>query len=123
MSLALYLDDCAFSHELRRLLLKAGHDIETPADVHPPLTGEDDAAHFAHAKAVGRAILTLNPGDFKELHNQDPDHPGILAVYQDNDPTKDMNYRQIVQAISNLGSTGVSIVGGFWSLNAYCWQE
>jgi len=121
LSLALYLDDCAFSHELRRLLLRAGHDVETPADVHPPLTGEDDATHFAHAKAVGCAILTLNPRDFKELHDQDPDHPGILAVYQDNDPVKDMNYRQIVQAISNLESTSVSIAGGFWSLNVYRW--
>ena len=119
MSLALYLDDCAFSHELRRLLLKTGHDVETPADVHPPLTGEDDAAHFAHAKAVGRAILTLNPRDFKELHNQDPDHPGILVVYQDNDPSKDTDYRRIVQAIANLESTGVPIARGFWSLNAY----
>ena len=121
MSLALYLDDCAFSHELRRLLLKARHDVETPADVHPSLTGEDDAAHFAHAKAAGRAILTLNPRDFKELHDQDPDHSGILAVYQDNDPAKDMGYHEIGQAISNLGSTGVSIVGGFWSLDAYRW--
>jgi len=103
------------------LLLRAGHDVETPADVHPPLTGEDDAAHFAHAKAVGRAILTLNPRDFKELHNQDTDHPGILSVYQDNDPSKDMSHRQIVQAIASLESTGVSIVGGFWSLNAYRW--
>lgn len=121
MSLALYLDDCAFSHELRRLLLKAGHDIEVPADAHPPLTGEDDAVHFAHAKAAGRAILTLNPIDFRKLHDRNPNHHGILTVYQDNDPTKDMSYRQIVQAISNLESTGVTIDGGFWSLNAYRW--
>lgn len=121
MSLALYLDDCAFSHELKRLLLEAGHDVQVPADVHPPLTGENDAVHFAHAKAVGRAILTLNPRDFKELHDQDPDHSGILAVYQDNDPAKDMSYRQIVRAIANLESTGVTIAGGFWSLNAYRW--
>jgi hypothetical protein len=121
LSLALYLDDCAFSHTLKRLLLEAGHNVEVPADVHPPLTGEDDAVHFAHAKASGRAILTLNPRDFKELHDQDPDHLGILAVYQDNDPTKDMSYCQIIQAISNLEDSGVTIAGGFWSLNAYRW--
>jgi len=121
LSLALYLDDCAFSHELRKLLIQAGHDVKVPADVHPPLTGENDAIHFAYAKAVGRAILTLNPRDFKELHDQDPDHSGILAVYQDNDPAKDMSYRQIVQAIVNLESTGVTIARGFWILNAYRW--
>ena len=121
MSLALYLDDCAFSHELKRLLLEAGHDVEVPADAHPPLTGEDDSIHFAHAKAASRAILTLNPRDFKELHDQDPDHSGILTVYQENDPLKDMSYRQIVQAVANLESTGVTIARGFWILNAYRW--
>ena len=121
MSLTLYLDDCAFSHKLKRLLLEAGHDVEVPADAHPLLTGADDADHLVHAQAAGRAILTLNPRDFRELHDQDSDHAGIIAVYQDNDPTRDMNYRQIVQAIANLESTGVVIAGGFWSLNAYRW--
>lgn len=121
MSLTLYLDDCAFSYELRRLLVEAGHDVEVPADVHPALTGEDDVVHFAHAKATSRVILTMNPRDFKELHDQLPGHPGILAIYQDNDPTKDMSYRDIVKAISNLENTGVTIVGEFWALNAYRW--
>jgi len=121
LSLALYLDDCAFSHELRRLLIEAGHDVEVPADAHPPLTSADDVVHFAHAKAAERAILTFNPRDFKELHDHDPDHFGILVMYQDNDPTRDMSYRQIVQAIANLESTGVTIARGFWSLNRYRW--
>jgi len=34
-----------------------------------------------------------------------------------------MGYRQIVQAISNLESSGVNVAGGFWSLNAYSWQQ
>jgi hypothetical protein len=122
LSLALYLDDCAFSHELRRLLVEAGHTVETPADVNPPLTGEDDPIHFAHARATGQIILTLNARDFKEMHDQDSDHPGILVVYQDNDPARDMSYREIVQAIANLEKTGVTIAGGFWPLNLYRWQ-
>jgi hypothetical protein len=65
--------------------------------------------------------LTKNPQDFRGLHQKFPGHAGILAVYQDNDLTKDMNYADIVQAISNLQSTGVTIAGGFWSLNAYQW--
>jgi hypothetical protein len=121
LSFALYLDDCAFSRERRRLLLEAGHDVQIPADLEPPLTGADDPIHFVYAKAAGRIILTLNPRDFMELHNQDPDHPGILAVYQDNNPAKDMSSAQIVQAISNLEGTGVALAGGFWSLNAYRW--
>ncbi len=121
MSLSIYLDDCAFSRKLRQLLVEAGHDVEVPADVFPPLTGANDPIHFAHAKAAGRVIITLNARDFKEIHNHDPDHSGILIVYQDNDPSKDMSYDEIVQAIANLENTGVVIPGGFWSLNAYRW--
>ena len=121
MSLALYLDDCAFSHRLRQLLRQAGHDVQVPADVNPPLTGADDSVHFAHAKATGRVILTLNPRDFKALHDQDPNHPGILAVYQDNDPTKDMSFHDIVRAIANLENNVPTVARGFWSLNAYRW--
>ena len=121
MSLRLYLDDCAFSHKLRRLLIQAGHDVQVPADVRPPLTGEDDVIHFAHAQATGRVILTMNAKDFKELHDETSNHPGVLAVYQDNNPAKDMNYHEIVHAISNLENSGVTIAGGFWVLNAYRW--
>jgi hypothetical protein len=121
LSLSLYLDDCAFSHELKRLLIEAGHDVETPADVHPPLTGEDDSVHFTHARATGRIIITLNARDFKEIHDKVPDHPGILVVYQDNNPAKDTSCREIVQAIANLEGSSVTITGGFWPLNVYRW--
>lgn len=121
MSLSLYLDDCAFSHELKRLLTKAGHDVQVPADVSPPLTGADDPVHFAHAKTTGRVILILNARDFKEMHNHDSEHPGILVVYQDNDPSRDMSYSEIVQAVANLESTSVVIARGFWPLNVYRW--
>ncbi len=121
MSLSLYLDDCAFSHKLKQLLAEAGHDVQVPADVFPPLTGAEDPVHFAHARASGRAIITLNARDFKEIHDHNLDHFGILIVYQDNDPTRDMSYSEIVQAIANLENTGVAIAGGFWSLNAYRW--
>ena len=121
MSLTIYLDDCAFSHRLRQLLIEAGHDVQIPADVTPPLTGAADEVHFAHVQAAGRAILTMNPKDFFHLHQQFPNHPGILAVYQDNDPTRDMRYADIVRAIGNLENSGVPIGGGFWVLNAYQW--
>jgi hypothetical protein len=122
LSLKLYLDDCAYSRRLCQLLREAGHDVQTPADVLPPLIGADDAAHFAHAQTVGRAILTLNPRDFKALHDQDAAHAGALAIYQDNDPTRDMRYADIVRAIANLERSVPQIAGGFWILNAYRWS-
>ena len=121
MSLRLYLDDCIFSHTLRRLLQAAGHDVQIPADVTPPLVGADDADHFAHARRSGRVILTKNPLDFKHLHERFPEHPGILAAYQDNNPTKDMGAADIVRAVGNLESTGATMAGRFLVLNAYRW--
>jgi hypothetical protein len=121
LSLAIYLDDCAFSYRLRTLLLEAGYQVQIPAEVKPPLTGVTDDRHFAHARATNQVILTLNPGDFLLLHQQQSDHPGIFAVYQDNNPLKDMSYQAIVRAIANLQQTGATIAGGFWVLNAYRW--
>lgn len=80
MSLVLYLDDCAYSRELRRLLSAAGYDTMVPAEVDPPLTGEDDEVHFQFARETGYALLTFNAHDFLRLHEATPDHAGIMVV-------------------------------------------
>jgi predicted nuclease of predicted toxin-antitoxin system len=121
LSLRIYLDDCAFSHRLRQRLQAAGHEVQTPGEADPSLTGAADERHFAHARATGLVILTYNPADFLRLHHLTPDHPGILAVYQDNDPSKDMTYADITQAIANLEETTPTVARGFWILNAYQW--
>ena len=121
MSLKVYLDDCIASRELARSLHAAGHDVQIPADVTPSLAGGPDEEHLSHARAVGRVLLTFNAKDFRKLHQNRPDHPGILVVYRDNNLRKDMLHSEIVRAIANLESTGVTLAGGFWSLNAYCW--
>jgi len=40
--------------------------------------------------------------DFKELHDLDPRHAGILAVYPDNDASRDMSNADIGRGIRNL---------------------
>ena len=117
----MYLDDCAFSYRLRQLLIEAGHEVQIPADVEPSLRGARDETHFQHVLETNQIILTLNPDDFYELHRKHPEHAGVFAVYRDNDPTRDMTYRDIVRAIDNIQQLGVSIKGEFWSLNAYQW--
>lgn len=121
MGLRLYLDECIDSRRLKQMLMAAGHDVQSPGDVIPPLMGADDSTHLAYAKSDRRVFLTFNALDFKFLHDQDPDHPGILVVHQDNHPSKDMTYADIVAALANLEGTGVEIACGFWVLNAYQW--
>ncbi|MCB0062299.1 MAG: DUF5615 family PIN-like protein [Caldilineaceae bacterium] len=121
MSLKIYLDDCAYSYRLRQLLLEAGYQVQIPVEAEPSLVGAKNAVHFAYAQRTQQLLLTYNPSDFEQLHWADKDHAGILAVYQDNDITRDMSYQDIVRAIQNLVSINIPLTGGFWVLNAYQW--
>jgi hypothetical protein len=121
VALKLYLDDCSNSDLLANFLRQAGHEVVRPTDDEVELTGEDDDVHFAFAAAHGLTLITKNPADFKALHDLDPHHAGILAVYQDNDPSRDMSNAEIVKAIRNLEEAaqqgGLPIPGEFHTLN------
>lgn len=121
MTLKLYLDDCSNSDLLADLLRQAGHEVVRPTDEAAGLTGEEDDVHFAFAAAHGLTLITKNPADFKALHDLDPRHSGIFAVYQDNDPSRDMSNADIVKAIRNLEEAvqqgGPPISGEFHILN------
>ncbi len=121
MALNLYLDDCSNSEFLSDLLRQAGHRVVRPTDDGVGLAGEDDPVHFGFAAAHGLTIITKNPADFQALHDLDQRHAGILAVYQDNDPSRDMSNADIVRAIRNLEEAapqgGPPIHGEFHTLN------
>jgi hypothetical protein len=117
LSLRIYLDDCAYSKPLVRLLRATGHDVMTPIEA--GTTGFPDAAHLQRAAAESRTIVTMDADDFAALHHSDPNHSGILGVCQDNDPTKDMSFAEIARAIENIEKAGVPIVGAYWILNAW----
>ena len=108
MALKLYLDDCSNSSQLADRLRQAGHDLTRPTDV--GMDGADDAVHFAYAISQGAAIITKNSADFQTLHSDNPAHFGIFAVYQDNDPNRDMSDAEIVKAIGNVEAA--SLAGG-----------
>jgi hypothetical protein len=121
VALNLYLDDCSNSDLLADLLRQAGHHVVRPTDPAVNLEGEDDSIHFAFATANGLTIITKNPGDFQALHELDQRHSGILAVYQDNDPERDMSNAEIVKAIRNLEEAvhqgGLAVHGQFHILD------
>jgi hypothetical protein len=96
--LNLYLG--ANSDLLATLLRQASHQVTRPADC--GLQGADDEDHFAYAVLNNLAIITKNPSDFKGLHDSDPIHGGIFAIYQDNDPARDMSDAEIVKSLANV---------------------
>jgi hypothetical protein len=102
VALNLYLDDCANSDLLADLLRQSGHRVVRPTDAGVSLQGQDDDVHFTFARDHGLTIITKNPADFLELHQSGFVHHGVLAIYQDNDPMRDMSDAEIVRAIANL---------------------
>jgi hypothetical protein len=79
--------------------------------------GTPDPEVFDLAQLLERALLTHNAEDFHALHRKRPGHQGIIAVYRDADPRKNMNHTQIAAAIRRLETLRVTIAGDFHVLN------
>ena len=114
LSLRLYLDDCVDSKRLYTVLSEQGHNVARPRDA--DLAGARDTDHFSYAREQGLILITSNPRDFEPLHEQQPQHSGIFAIYQDNN-ARDMRPEDIAQAVQNIVDAGVPVSGQFIVLN------
>ena len=117
----LYLDDNAADRRLVALLRKDGHVVTIPGDVGQ--AGATDPRHLLHAIRIDCSILTNDYADFTDLHDliigSGGGHPGVLLVYSENDPTRDMTQRGIAVAIKNLESSGVPLANELHVLNQW----
>ena len=80
------------------MLRNSGHDVKTVNEV--GLSGETDELVLEYARVEKRILLTHNCDDFEALHEENPNHPGIVAIYNNDDHTKDMSNKNIVKAIT-----------------------
>lgn len=117
--LSLYLDDCAYSKRLRRMLIEAGHQVTTPFDA--DIAGANDRMHFDHACRNELVIVTKDANDFESLHRQNKNHFGIFAICEEADRSKNMSYDDTIRAINNLASTELPLEGQFYVLNHWRW--
>lgn len=115
----LYLDDDTVRASLVARLRRAHHQVILPKDI--GLSGASDARHLIHCIRNSLTILTRNRDDFMELHEliraAVGQHAGILVICQDNDPTRDMTDRGIVNAIAKLEASGIPMANEFHVLN------
>jgi predicted nuclease of predicted toxin-antitoxin system len=81
------------------------------------LSGQSDDVVLNYAKDNQRILLTLNCSDFEELHRSGSTHVGILAIYRDNNPSKNMSFKAIVRAIANLEAAKLNLSNQFIALN------
>ena len=114
----IYLDDCADDDDLIAWLSGEGHVVCTPRS--EGTLGARDEHHLQYATDHGLVWLTLNPADFRELHDQwqaeGRPHSGTLLVYQDNIKGKDMGPPDIARSLQNLIASGLPIAGEIHTL-------
>ncbi len=111
------LDEDSQAKYLVNLLQSAGHDVVTVKAIN--LTNRPDSVVLDFARQDERILLTRNCNDFQELHQLNSVHSGILAVYQDADPAKNMSYQEIVKAIANLETAEYILQSQFVVLNQW----
>ncbi|TAG95275.1 MAG: hypothetical protein EAZ09_08700 [Oscillatoriales cyanobacterium] len=87
------LDEDSQAKYLVNLLQAAGHDVATVNTL--DLMNRPDSVVLQAARENERVVLTRNCDDFQELHQANPEHSGILAVYQDSEASKNMSYQGI----------------------------
>ncbi|MEH2072435.1 MAG: DUF5615 family PIN-like protein [Nostoc sp.] len=104
------------NQKVTNLLRTAGHDVITINEI--GLGSCPDLTVFNYARQQGLVVLTRNCDDFEQLHQAEPVHPGILAVYINSDSSKNMSYRSIA-AISNLEVMSYVLKNQFVILNQW----
>jgi hypothetical protein len=92
----LLIDEGIASDELMARLKKAGHDVER---VEKSLL--DDTV-WRHAQDARLTLVTANPDDFVALASATPRHHGLLLVYGERDPLKQMRAADIASAIGHV---------------------
>lgn len=115
MSLNLLLDEDSQAKYLVQLLQAENHSVLTVNNA--GMSGQPDHKILTFASQKNRILLTRNCHDFLRLHENNENHCGILAVYQDAESSKNMSYQAIVKAIANLESAEFSFTKQFVVLN------
>jgi len=111
------LDEDSQAKYLVNLLRAAGHDVVTVKEA--GLGSCPDKFILDYARQELRVLLTRNCEDFNELHLANSVHPGILAIYQDSDSSRNMNYQAVVKAVSNLEAANYELGNQFVILNQW----
>jgi len=117
----IYLDDDLDSNRLIGLLKSEGHAEVSPREV--GMRGATDLKHLQYASRNGLVLLTANVSDFLALHREwikaKLAHSGILVVYRENNPVKDLTVGQISKAVTEIERADLPLLGALYNLNSW----
>lgn len=115
----LYLDDNIIDRRVVAQLQRMGHTVRLPMDAGQ--SGAFDAKHLTSAIQQRDVLLTQNAQDFLDLHDlilaAGGRHSGLLLLYTEIDPTRDMTPRSIAVAITRLESADVPLENQVYIVN------
>lgn len=109
------VDEDSQARSQLNILRGDGHDVVAVGEL--DRNGTSDPEIFELAQLLERVLLTHNTEDFHELHRDRPGHRGIMAIFRDADPRKNLNHVQVAAAVRRLESSGVTLAGEFHVLN------
>lgn len=110
----LLVDEDTASAESMARLTKAGHHVETTEK------GTLDGVVWQHAQVAALIVLTGNPDDFIALAARTPGHHGLLVMYGEHDPIKQMRAVDIADAIAHVNEVyGETLRGARLTLNEW----
>jgi predicted nuclease of predicted toxin-antitoxin system len=113
--LRILVDEDSQARAQLNILRGDGHGVVAVGEL--GRNGTTDPEVFDLAQSLERALLTHNTEDFHEGYRGRSSHRGIMALYRDADPRKNLNDAQIAVAIRRLETPGVTIAGDFHVLN------
>jgi hypothetical protein len=115
----LYLDDDSAKAALATRLRNAGHQVVEPSGV--GMSGVSDPRHLLYSVQHSLTLMTKNHDDFEDLHflvrGTGGQHPGIVVIRADSDPSRDMKDADIARALARLEAAGVPVATEFHILN------
>lgn len=108
------VDENLESDDLMARLRRAGHHVESREK------GTDDPPIWQYAQEHGLVVLTANPPDFEALAKATPSHRGLLVVYGEGVPRKQLRPTDIAEAVEYVREIlGEKLEGHVLTLNAW----
>lgn len=93
-----------------------GFDVISPRKI--GMNRKQDEEHLKCAIINSATILTYDQG-FSKSHKKFKNHSGIIVIYQQNNPGKDMSYEKMVRALKNLEKLNLELKNNLYKLNDF----
>ncbi len=116
INIKIYLDDNLDNDEMIIFLQVNGFEVISPRKI--GMSRKQDEEHLKCAILNNSVILTYDHG-FTRLHNKFSNHSGIIIIFRQNNPKKEMTRTLIVRALKNIIDLNLELKNKIYKLNNF----